>query len=46
MARCIKKVENRTPLERKYSSTLIVVNYHSDHPPISAKLNYWYRIVL
>jgi len=28
---------NNQNLERKYSSTLIVVNYLSDHPPISAK---------
>jgi len=28
-------------LERKYSSTLIVVKYHSDYLPVFAKHSYW-----
>jgi len=32
---------NTQTLQRKYSSTSIVVNYQSDHPQIYAKRSYW-----
>jgi len=37
---------NAKTLQRKFSPTLIVVDFHSDHPPISEKPSCRYRIEL
>jgi len=36
----IYQIKKQT-LERNYSSTVTVVNYHSDYPSIFAKHGYW-----